>query len=175
MCPFQAILSIQNLNKLKWLFMPRSVCRGARCYRTSCTPQRMALVLNRDRRDNLHNNKFNLANVVQFFSRYCDCVYFQHSSVMIRASCVQIPTQGPFPIRPPISLSLRFLSVIICPVIIKAKMPRINLFKKVYNVLNLKQSCMFYLINCNEATCLRLNYTVTQLSVEFVQKTETQW
>ncbi len=59
--------------------------------------------------------------MVELFSRYCDYVYFWHSSIA----------------------------------------RNIYLFIKVYIVLNLKQS---YLINCNEAKCLGLNYTVTQLS-----------
>ncbi len=49
-----------------------------------------------------------------------------YSAFALRASRVRFPTWGPSPILPPISLPLRFLSVLIYPIAIKVKMPKIN-------------------------------------------------
>ncbi len=67
-------------------------------------------MLIRDRSDSSHNHEFIVANVVQIYSRYCDCT-----------ACIT-------------STDVR---------------------------LNLERSCLSYLINCNEAKCLMLIYTMT--------------
>ncbi len=71
----------------------------------------------------------------------CPPVGADSLAVALQASrLVRIPTRGPFPILPPISLPLRFLSVLICHILTKAKMPKNKSLKKLPSLVTVAMS-----------------------------------